>query len=254
MLVNKIKKLIKGFFMETNLVSPSSQNLNKYVVFITGGTKGIGKGIAKVLLREGAQLAILARNTKEIEDELENNENVLLCDGDISSVEQVNDAVKKALERFGKIDVLINNAGTFITEKFLEEITESEFDKILSTNVKGMFIVTKAVLPIMKKQKEGLIINIGSKISHNTNVTPKKVLYTSTKYAVEGFSLALRKELKQFGIRVTCLMPGTTNTFISLKSKEYMSPLSLGFVVEMLIKSENLDFESIIVKSKNQNL
>ena len=114
--------------------------------------------------------------------------------------------------------------------------------------------MVKAVTPFMKKQKSGLIVNLGSKISHNTNVLPNRVLYTTSKYAIEGFSLALSKELKTFGIRVTCLMPGTIRNFFTIIPKYFLSCQDVGAIILMLIKFKNIDFESLIIKSKFQNL
>jgi NAD(P)-dependent dehydrogenase (short-subunit alcohol dehydrogenase family) len=247
MLVNKIKKYISSFFIEPTVISPFSKDLSSYVVVITGGSRGIGKAIIEVLARGGAQVIVLSRTATT------NTDTTHSMAVDITDAQQVDTAMKNILQTYRKIDVLINNAGVFL-DKNLEDVSEQEFTQMMDTNVKGMFLTAKAVIPHMKKRKQGLIINIGSKISHNTNVAPKKVLYATSKYAVEGFSLALSKELKSFGIRVTCLMPGTVNTFVSLKSKEYMSPFSLGFLVEMLIKSNELDFESIVFKSRSQNL
>src|SRR5438034_6267671 len=138
--------------------------------------------------------------------------------------------------------------------KPVDDVSSAEFDRIVSANIKGMFLMTKEVLPYMKKRREGYIINIGSKISHNTNVAPNKVLYAMTKHAVEGFSFALNKELKSFGVRVTCLMPGTVSTFLSLKSKEFLSPSQIALIVSHIIKMKDIDFESIILKSVKQDI
>ncbi len=112
----------------------------------------------------------------------------------------------------------------------------------------------KYVLPEMKKKKDGFVINIGSKISRNTSVKANKVLYATSKYAIEGMSLALNNELKEFGIRVTCLMPGTANTFLSLSANDFLSPYRIGEVVAMLIKLKDIDFENLVIKSKRQIL
>lgn len=255
MIVNKIKKIISGLFLEPTIISPFTQDLKGKVVLITGASKGIGRAIAISLLQESATVIAIARNKKELELAFAKikSGNVMLLEADITSEQQVTLAIKKITEKYKKIDAVVNNAGVFL-DKPLESVLESEFQKIMDTNVKGIFLVCKTIIPIMKVQKKGLIVNIGSKISHNTNVTPKKVLYATTKYAVEGFSIALGKELHKFGIRVTALMPGTVNTFVSFKSKEYLPPYSIGFVVSMLLKSENIHFESIILKSTSQNI
>lgn len=245
-MVKLIKKIISSFFIETEIKSPFTKDLSGKVVLITGGTKGMGKAIGYVLVREGATVVTISRmGSKNKSFNLDH----LNCD--ITKKSQIDSAVEKIIKKYEKIDVLINNAGLFL-DKEMEEVSEKDFDSLVDTNLKGMFLMSKAVIPFMKKNKKGLIINIGSKISHNTNILPGKVLYAVTKFAVEGFSIALSRELKKYGIRVTCLMPGTINNFVSFKSKQFLSPHNLGFAVSMMIKAENVDFESIIIKSSSQ--
>jgi len=245
-MMNTIKKFISSFFIEPVVVSPQTRDLKEVVVVITGAGGGVGHAVTEVLQREGATIVNLSRNAKS-------EQNVYGVKADVTSPVDLKNAVSEIIQKFGKIDVLINNAGIFLDKPF-EEITEKEYDNMMDTNVKGPFILTGLVVPYMKKAKSGLIINIGSKISHNTNVSPKKVMYATTKYALEGFSLALSKELKSSGIRVTCLMLGTVNTFVSFKSKNYLSPHNVGFVISMIIKSKEVDFESILMKSVHQNI
>ena len=105
----------------------------------------------------------------------------------------------------------------------------------------------------MKRKKRGCIVNIGSKISRNTLVGANKTLYATTKYAIEGFSFALNRELKLCGIRVACLMPGTVNTFPSLAAKNYLSPYQVAEMIVLIIRSESIDFESVVFKSWRQD-
>jgi 3-oxoacyl-[acyl-carrier protein] reductase len=173
--------------------------------------------------------------------------------GDITNQVEVRKIFDRIKENHKKIDVVINCAGIF-SEKPLEKTSVEEFNGVLQTNLIGPFIICQQVIPIMKLSRSGLIINIGSKISHNTNLKPNKVVYSSTKYAIEGFSFALSKELKSFGIRVCCLMPGTINTFISRNSKNFMSPYDVAHLIKTIIKLKDLDFESVIFKSLTQEL
>jgi short-subunit dehydrogenase len=128
------------------------------------------------------------------------------------------------------------------------------FESIVSTNLTAAFLLSREVLPHMKTRGSGQIINIGSKISHNTNVRPNKVMYATTKSALEAFSFALNKELKQWGIRVSCLMPGTVHTFVSKDVQSQLSPYQVAEVVLMTIKLSDVDFEGIIFKSVNQDI
>ena len=254
--MKKMKKIISSFFLNTEIVSPQSSDLKDTIVMITGASKGLGKGIAEALYNQGASIIALARHSADLEKVYKDfdSKRILYTPVDIATEESVKKAIQQTLTKFGKIDVLINNAGMFLEEKYIEYVTKEEFNEIFSVNVEGLFVMTKNVIPIMKKQKSGYIINVGSKISHNTNVGPKKILYATTKYAVEGFTLALSKELKEFGIRVSCIMPGTINTFISRQSKKIMPPHAVGFIIAMMIKAKDIDFESIVLKSKFQNL
>lgn len=252
-----IKKCLNSLLSEgQSITNPETQTLRGCVAVISGGSKGIGKAIAQALYNDGAMVIILARNKESFDKAFKNfsPQRIAFYSVDITDEFAVQHAVANIVRKHKKIDVLVNNAGMFIQEKFIEDVSLEEFRETMLTNLEGMFLLTRAIVPYMKKQKDGTIINIGSKISHNTNVEPKKIAYTTSKYAVEGFSLALRKEVKQFGIRVTCIMPGTARTFVSFKSKEYLSPLSIGFLVATIAKSKDVDFESVIISSKEQNL
>ncbi len=242
-----LKKIISSFFIPTQVISPESKDLHNTVIVVTGGSSGIGKAIAEIATSQGATVVVIARHVDE------NKADGLCIKADIRNKAEVELAVQTILKKYGKIDVLINNAGIFLDKEF-EKITETEYDSIINTNLKGTFFVAQAVVPSMKQHKSGTIINIGSKISHNTNVASRKVLYATTKYAIEGFSYALYKELCPFGIRVSCVMPGTVNTFVSLKSKDYLPPHELAFFIITMIKLKQVDFEGVVLKSVHQNI
>ncbi len=252
-MINLITKGVKSLF-KTSYAGHETPGIKNEVVIITGASRGIGKALAEVLYKNGARLVLIARggfsqaNSQEFD-----SKRVLLIKADITRQVDIKGVIRKTLKKFEKVDVLINNAGQFI-DRPLEKTSAEEYESVIATNIKGTFLMAKAVIPYMKKQRDGLIVNVGSKISRNTNVSPNKVLYATSKYAVEGFSFALNKELKPFGIRVTCLMPGTVNTFASLKSRQYLSPYDVAELILMIIKFKNIDFESIVFKSKAQNI
>jgi len=250
-MINQLKDLVFSLLNRQTINLVSDESLKDQVIIVSGASKGIGKDVAKVLYEQGANLALFSRNLEELKKvfaDFDNNK-IMLLKADVSSYKDIVNVVDKTIKKFGKIDVLINNAGLFKGD-YLENISEENWDKLISINIKGVFSMTKAVIPLMKNQRSGLIINIGSRISHNTNIQAKKVLYATTKFAVEGFSRALNNELKPWGIKVTCLMPGTVNTFRSLQPQKYLSPYTIGQIISSIIKLEDVDFESIVLKSK----
>lgn len=220
-------------------------------IIVTGATHGLGKAIAEALTSMDANLVLVSRgglSTLNLK-----SDKILNLSGDIRSEADIAGMVTAAVQKFGQIDVLINNAGVFIG-KNLDKAKESDYDSVMDTNVKGMFLFTKAVVPYMKKRKSGLIINIGSKISHKTNLTSGKTIYAASKYAVEGFSLALQRELQPYKIRVTCLLPSTLRTFFSLSSRKYLDLKAITKIIALIIELDDINFDSLIFQSMSQYL
>ena len=177
-------------------------------IFITGASSGIGKATAKCFQENGWNVVATMRRP-ENEEELSKLENVLVTRLDVTDHTSVDTAVAAAIEEFGQIDALLNNAGYGAygpLEAFSMEGIRRQFD----TNVIGLLAVTKAVLPHMRQQKSGVIANvssIGGKITF-----PLGTLYHGTKFAVEGLSEALHYELEPLGIRVKIIEPGAIAT------------------------------------------
>jgi NAD(P)-dependent dehydrogenase (short-subunit alcohol dehydrogenase family) len=252
-IINTIKQLIGKTFLYRDIDLTISQDLSNKVVIVTGGNKGIGKAICDVLHAQGAKIATISPHIKKDSFANYKTNELMVYKGDVSNPVDCKQFIDKTVTKFGKVDVLINNAGVFL-EKPLEEISVEEYDKILDTNLKSIFLTCKYLLPYMKKEKRGTIINIGSKISRNSNVLPNKVLYATTKYAVEGFTQSLSNELKKFGIRAICILPATVNTFVSFKSRDYLDPHRIGQLISFIIKADEIDFEPIVIKSKFQSI
>ncbi|HEX8923943.1 MAG TPA: SDR family oxidoreductase [Patescibacteria group bacterium] len=251
-MLNNLKKILSNNSVSDDFL----EDLRGKVIIITGAGKGIGRVLSRTLNKYGASLALISRdpNSLKITSDLLSKEfPVLVYSGDITLESDVKNFISKTIKAFGRIDVLINNAGVFL-EKPLDKVAVKDFYHIFDTNFFGLFLMCKLVIPYMKKQNDGFILNIGSKISHNTSVSPHKVLYATTKYAVEGFSLALNNELKANNIRVNCLMPGTVNTFASLRSNQYLSPQTVAEIISLMIRFKSVDFENIVIKSIRQNL
>jgi len=180
------------------------------VWFITGATRGIGAAIAKEVLAAGDKVVATGRDIEKMRQTLHASQDQLLAlTLDVTDIGQVERAVEAAKKQFGKIDVLVNNAGygeLGVFEAHTPEAATRQFD----TNVLGLFNVTRAVLPSMRAQRHGRIFNISSVAGIKGG--PGATLYAASKFAVEGFSEALSTEVGQFGIKVTLIEPGFFRT------------------------------------------
>lgn len=182
----------------------------KKVWFITGCSTGFGRELAKHLLENDYRVAVTARNTEKIQDLIGiNKENALALALDVTDKDQVKEAVAKAEDHFGKIDVLVNNAG-FGYFGAVEESDEQEVRAMFEANFWGLAEMTRAVLPKMRQAKSGTIVNISS-IGGLVGF-PGVGYYNATKFAVNGFSEALQKELEPLGINVIIVEPSGFRT------------------------------------------
>lgn len=180
------------------------------VIFVTGASKGFGFEIAKAALENGDQvIATVRNNPDQLAETLNRHDNLLVVEMDVSNEEQIKHAMIRAILDFGRIDVLINNAGYGIITA-IEEASDAEVKKQYETNVFGLLNVTRAVLPHMRANRSGHIINFSSVFAFDA--IPGWALYGSTKYAVEGISKGLAVELEPLGIKVTAVEPGLFRT------------------------------------------
>ena len=183
------------------------------VVLITGASSGIGKNVALALANYGATLVIVARREKklmQITRQLRKLKiKVLPIIGDIRNGDDRARMIEHSLKNFGRIDVLINNAGLGKANLFLEQPI-SEIDELIETNILGLIKMSQLVLPIMKEQNEGHIINLSSSLAL-LPVYPFAV-YCATKSAVKTFSDCIRDEVKEYGIKVSTVLPGPYDT------------------------------------------
>ena len=177
--------------------------------FITGASRGFGALVAERALAKGDGVVATARNPKAIAERFGAHPNLLAVGLDVISEEQAVAAAKAAIDRFGRIDVLINNAG-FGLMGAVEEASATEIEVLYRTNVFGLLTVSRAVLPYMRKSRSGRILNISS-IGGYRGAAGFGV-YSSTKFAVEGLSEALHAELAPLGIHVTVIEPGYFRT------------------------------------------
>jgi NAD(P)-dependent dehydrogenase (short-subunit alcohol dehydrogenase family) len=187
--------------------------------FITGATRGMGAEIAKAALASGNQVVATGRRADAVTKALGTSDNLFVTELDITREDQVKNAVEAAINRFGRIDVLVNNAGYGHLGVF-EETSLEEIRAQYNTNVFGTMSVTQAVIPFMRKQRSGRIINISS-VAGLKGVFGGSI-YNSSKFAVEGFSQSIAEELAPFGVYVTVVSPGFFRTdFLDLSSVKY---------------------------------
>ncbi|RWX76943.1 SDR family NAD(P)-dependent oxidoreductase [Neorhizobium lilium] len=179
------------------------------VWFITGCSTGFGRELAKLTLAKGWPTVMTARDKSRVADLAEGTENGLALDLDVTDAGQVAAAVKAAEDKFGRIDVLVNNAG-YGYQAAIEEGEETEIRDMFDANVFGLFAITRAVLPGMRSRRRGNILNITSQAGFIG--FPGSGYYAASKHAVEGFSDALAAEVAALGIKVTCVAPGPFRT------------------------------------------
>jgi NAD(P)-dependent dehydrogenase (short-subunit alcohol dehydrogenase family) len=181
------------------------------VWFITGAGSGIGAATARAAVKAGDRVVATGRNLDKVRKALGDiaGDSVAFVALDVTSEAQAKAAVDATVEAFGRIDVLVNNAGYSLLGNF-EELTTAEIQSLMATNFYGVMFVMRAVLPIMRKQQSGRIINISSL----AGVIGFKhcAAYGATKFAVEGLSLAVAQEVEPFGIKITTVAPGFFRT------------------------------------------
>lgn len=191
-------------------------------VVITGGTRGIGKGIALEFAKAGASLVLNYFNDDEsAQDTLKEIRSMgnycTLFKGDVSNYNVSKELIEYAVEHLGKVDILVNNAAVSKIGLFMDE-TEGDFDKIMSTNFKSVFNTTNAVVKHMISRKAGNIINISS--VWGSEGAACEVLYSASKGAINSFTKALAKELALSNIRVNCIAPGVIETKMNMWMRE----------------------------------
>ena len=193
--------------------------------FITGASRGFGALIAEKALAAGDAVVATARNPKTVTDRLGEHPNLLAVALDVTDEPRAHAAAKAAVERFGRIDVLVNNAGYGLLGA-VEEATGAEIEALCRTNVFGLLAVTRAVLPHMRRQRSGRILNLSSVGGLRSG--PGFGVYCSTKFAVEGLTEALAAELAPLGIFATAVEPGYFRTDFLDATSLTVSPATIA--------------------------
>jgi 3-oxoacyl-[acyl-carrier protein] reductase len=205
------------------------------IAVVTGGSRGIGRAIACMLAAAGANVTIFyAGNQTAAKETLAEMENTgcpgMMLQVDVADREQVETAMKQVILQWGRIDILVNNAG-ITRDHLLLRLTEENWDQVIQTNLKGVFLCTKAVTRTMMKQRSGRIINVSSVVGVVGN--PGQANYVAAKAGVIGFTKAVAKELASRGITVNAIAPGFIQTDMTAildeeVKKQILSAIPLG--------------------------
>ena len=205
-------------------------NFKDKVVIVTGGTRGIGLEVAKSFYEKEANVIIFGSKKESVDKAVEElSKDNILVEGyypNLNNYQEVVETIDKIYNKYKRIDVLINNAGISANKK-IEDTTSEEFMHIMDININAMYNTSKAVTIYMKKQGYGVILNTSSMVSKYGQ--PSGIGYPTSKFAVNGFTLSLARELASYNIRVNAVAPGITNTDMVKKLPQEM--------IEPLIKS-----------------
>jgi len=190
--------------------------------FITGAGRGMGVDIAKAALAVGHRVVATGRSPDAVAEALGDDDGLLITRLDVTSKQDAEAAVRAAVDRFGGIDVLVNNAASFFAG-FFEELTPEQLDAQLATTLIGPMNVTRAVLPVMREQRSGHVVTISS--SAGLQGFEFTAAYSASKYGVEGFMEALALEIEPFGIHATVVNPGFFRTeLLTKESTNFAEP------------------------------
>lgn len=245
-------------------------NIERKVVVITGASSGLGEATARLLSTEGASIVLGARR----EDRLQALVSELTARGskatalttDVTHRDQVQKLVDIAVQTYGRIDVIINNAG-LMPQSLLEQLKVDEWDRMIDVNIKGVLYGIAAALPYMQKQKAGHIINVSSVAGHK--VGPGSSVYAATKHAVRALSEGLRQEVKLYNIRTTVISPGAvatelpntiTDAAVGARIKNFYADMAIPAdsfarcVAFAMSQPEDVDINEILFRPTRQEL
>jgi NADP-dependent 3-hydroxy acid dehydrogenase YdfG len=209
------------------------------VAWMTGAGTGIGKAGALMFAQEGAAVALMGRRRDKLDEvaaEIQAIGGEAAVEAlDVADRKKVGEAGERLLKRLGRVDILVNNAGLNVVNRRLDDITAEDWDRILAVNLTGAFNMVQAVMPTMRNQKDGLIINIASTAAKRVSGVAG-IAYSASKFGMLGMSLSLTQEAWKFGIRTCCLCPDDVNTPIMARRKVKYPPE----VLEQFIQPEDL--------------
>jgi NAD(P)-dependent dehydrogenase (short-subunit alcohol dehydrogenase family) len=211
----KYQDILENTFMELNM--KDIQKLKDKVAIVTGGGTGIGRSIVLGFAAEGAKLAVCGRTLSSLEqvsrEVRDIGAQVTAIRADVTVESEVENMVEQTLKAFGKIDILVNNAGLPGPQGLITEISKKVWDEIMNINVTGLFLCSRAVLKHMMTRSQGNIINISSGAGRTgSKIGIRSLPYNVSKFSAEGFTYALAKQMKPYGICVNAMRPGIIDT------------------------------------------
>jgi len=189
--------------------------LKDKVVIVTGASSDIGISIVKRFVEEGAKVVLLGRKLKTLEKaifSIDNKDAAVPMQCDIINETEVSQTIEQILNKYGSIDILVNNAGAINTPVHFDEMPDSEIKKLIDVNLYGVFKMTKAVLPSMRENKKGCIVNIGSISSERAIPRVHLAVYSATKAAISMFTKSIAVEYARSNVRCNCINPGIINS------------------------------------------
>jgi NAD(P)-dependent dehydrogenase (short-subunit alcohol dehydrogenase family) len=211
------------------MASKGEQKLSGKAALITGGSRGIGKAVATAYAREGAGVFICARNDADLNRAVADirtiGRAVHGCIGDVGNVTEAKAIVQAALEQFGKLDVLVNNASFLGPRVLIAQYPVSAWEDVVRINLTGPFLMTQEALKVMIPQRSGSIINVSSGVGRVGKA--RWGAYAASKFGVEGLTQVLADEVREFGIRANSVNPGPTRTEMRARAYPEEDPLTL---------------------------
>ena len=235
------------------MVEPKSENLplSGAVAVVTGGSRGIGLAIARRLAKLGARVCICGRDAAHLEaataELRRDGAKILAAPADVSRASDIRALVERTQRELGPIDILVNNAGTYRSGP-IHQLTESDWDVVLDTNLKSVFLVSGAVIPSMIERKRGHIINISSLAGKNAFAGGG--IYCASKWGLQGLTACMAEDLRAYGIRVASICPGTVATDFSPHTGRDTSKMlqadDVAYAVESLLMQAPQSFISEI--------
>jgi NAD(P)-dependent dehydrogenase (short-subunit alcohol dehydrogenase family) len=229
------------------------EHLDGKVALVTGASRGIGRATALAMARAGADVVAAARTRAQLQSlsreiKAETGRSALVCEVDVSEEAAVSEMVAAALEAFGRIDILVNNAGLRTGKAVLWQTTTAEWDTMIAVNLRGAFLCCRAVLPHMIEQGSGHVINIVSTVSQIglENMSG----YSASKWGLLGMTKSLVKEARPYGIRVTAISPGGTDSSFRPESRpQYLAPETVADTVVFVASlPENAVVHDLVVR------